>query len=74
MNADLIARAMSRPQIENTIEMLIAALDAMDAPFEDMEPEEDHGGIGEEESYFDPLHPLSISTRQFATSSDRWSL
>ncbi|ASC05198.1 hypothetical protein WSS15_29380 [Acetobacter pasteurianus] len=43
---------LSRAEIERMIDSLISALDDRDAAFEDLEPEEDCGGAGEEEPYF----------------------
>ena len=46
-----------RARIEALIERLIDALDAMDAPFVDLEPEEDDDSEAEAS-----LHPLTLNT------------
>lgn len=45
-------RSLPRPQIEGLIDYLIGILDARDAPFEDLEEEEDCQSAPEDEPAF----------------------
>lgn len=48
----LVPLPLQREAIEGLVAALIEYLDCLDAPLEDLEPEEDRGAFGEEEPEF----------------------